>query len=198
MITRYCANQKPTAAITDGAIRAAAANSKADRVKYYMVDSGCPGLRLFIIPDQQPIWFFTFRNQQGGFQRVALGNYPQVSIQKARAEAWTVRKAFGGITTKRRGKKISLIELIDKYDASAPNMNQWPRKKVTLLHIFRPYCSLSVTQLSSDNFRKYVALYPAQGAMRGALTLLGAILRWGEENGLFAHREGDSPEIPPC
>ena len=113
-----------------------------------------------------------------------LGDYPEMGIEIAREKTWHIRIKAAGVGKKGRGE-ISLIELIDKYDKLAPKPSTWPKMKITLLHVFRPYCALSVTELRSNDFQNYIVSYPAQLIIRRGLSMLRTILPWGEDNGFY-------------
>ena len=181
----YFCKTTPAVSLTDAIIGTAIASSDENHVRYYLRDIGCAGLRLFIIPDHQPMWTFMLRNPGEKYQKVKLGTYPQISVEKAREIAWRFRKKIAKIETKGRSEKIRLIELLEKYDQFGPKRSYWSAEKTKLIYVFRPFCPRKVTDLTSGEFEEFVASYPAQGSMRRGLSLLRTVLRWGKENGFY-------------
>lgn len=69
------------------------ASLRPEKAAFRIPDGRCKGLAARVAPSGTITWDLAFRIKHGGFRRVSLGRYPEVSLEEARRRAVTLTEA---------------------------------------------------------------------------------------------------------
>jgi hypothetical protein len=177
--------------VIEGVMRETKVTGRAQTI----ADSQCSGLRLVVRTSADPLWLLFCYGAAGGLEKRALGNYPNIGVDRAREDAWKFRLKLKGIQRSKSTRTITLERLFLLYESSNETSANWGRLKAKVIYALRPFVFRPWASVDSKKLQAYIDGYESPGNMRALVSTINKVIVWGGENGLIERLA--QPLAPP-
>lgn len=195
-----------TVRLTDTAINKNAREVAETEKRRDVADAAMPGLRLRLTPAGSKSWVLACRDSLGRMRRFPLGEYPNLSIEKAREAARVMRhrvkheqadpiaearrqRAVGAAAAAGEGTLTWLFDLYgrtktDKAPAGpGAALKSWPDGRKRIERVFRKQLTKPLATLTLADLQMVADAYPAAQSAAFAVRTIRPVLRWGAAPG---------------